>query len=54
MLTMTSYYNKKKSSSALIKSSPAPRIISSDVDPHHFDADQDSSYHLDADPDSDF
>jgi hypothetical protein len=24
------------------------------VDPHHFDADPDSTYHPDADPDSDF
>jgi hypothetical protein len=47
MLTMTSFYNKKKSLSA-------PRIISSVVDPHHVDADQHSSYHSDADPDSDF
>jgi hypothetical protein len=28
--------------------------IGSVVDPHHLDADPDSTYHLDADPDSDF
>jgi hypothetical protein len=30
------------------------RLFGSIVDPHHVDADPDSTYHLDADPDSDF
>jgi hypothetical protein len=37
-----------------IKTMYANHVLSSVVDPHHFDADPDSIYHPDADPDSEF